>query len=283
MGVQAVIARPVVKWPGGKGKLLSQLVPLLPVNMVTRPYYEPFLGGGAMLLRLASIDFVRQAYVNDACGDLVNMYKHLITTPDAVIAVLRDLDGLFQADREGTFAGVRESFNEDGDCTGADRAAAMIFLSKTCFNGVWRVNKSGAFNCPLGRPSNRQKTTVVLDETTLREASHVLGQVVIRLTSGDWEAAWPVEPAFAFVDPPYDQTYASYTAQGFGDADQRRLAQACRDLDAVGGQFMATNADTPLIREIYQGFQIRAITQDVSVNGDVGGRGKISDLVITNY
>lgn len=282
-----MIARPVIKWCGGKGKLLSQLVPLLPRGIERLPYYEPFLGGGAMLLRLAGIDFVRQAYVNDACGDLINTYRQLIRNPDAVIAVLRDLDGLFQADREGTFAGVRESFNEAQDsadgCTGADRAAAMIFLSKTCFNGVWRVNKSGAFNCPLGRPSNRQKTTVVLDETTLREASHVLGQVVIRMTSGDWEAAWPVEPAFVFVDSPYDGTYASYTAQGFGESDQRRLAQACRDLDKIGGQFMATNADTPLIRELYQGFQVRPIIQGVSVNGDVAGRGKISDLVITNY
>lgn len=278
-----MLAKPVVRWPGGKGKLLSQLVPLLPRGIERRAYYEPFLGGGAMLLRLAGIDFVREAYVNDACVDLVNMYRQLIRDPDAVIAVLRELAKCFEADQEGTFSGVRESFNAEGDCLGADRAAAMIFLSKTCFNGVWRVNRAGAFNCPIGRPSNRQKTTVILDESALREASHVLGQVVIRMTAGDWEAAWPVEPAFAFVDPPYDGTYAAYTAQGFGEADQRRLGAACRELDKIGGQFMATNADTPLVREIYRGFQVRAITQGVSVNGDGGGRGEISDLVITNY
>ena len=287
---------PFLKWVGGKRALLDQFEYLFPsaAMLVDRHYVEPFIGGGAVFFKLADRigqtvngDVRRYAFLNDSNRDLMLCYMDVRDSVQTVIDNLAQLEVLFEEDPENTYYNVRESFNLGGigigDCAGSSRSAALIFLNKTCFNGIWRVNKTGGFNVPMGR---FKTPPVICDRERLLAASMALVNTHANICAQDFREFWcgfEQRRVFMYLDPPYDGTFDSYTKDGFDEQDQRDLAQKCRELDGAGGLFMASNADTPLIRKLYEGFDIKIVTQQVSVNSDSTGRGKIGDLVIRNY
>jgi DNA adenine methylase len=268
------VASPVIKWVGGKTKLLPALIERMPDHF--ERYYEPFAGGAAMFFRVAP----ERALLADSNPDLIGLYTCL--TRD-VAGVIRKLEHHRTAHSEDHYYTTRTRWNDrERSWTTADRAATFIYLNKTCFNGLWRVNRAGAFNVPIGRYTD---PPICVPEA-LRAASTLLGRA--RLLCGDFRHA--VADArrgdFIYFDPPYDpvtQTanFTSYTAGSFGAEHQRALADTARSLVARGCQVMLSNSDTPFIRSLYKGFQIDRVKCARAINSNAAKRGDVDELIIT--
>ena len=261
-------ARPFVKWVGGKRSIIEPLLARLPARMDA--YYEPFLGGGAVFFALANEHRVRSAHLSDANERLVTTYKAVRDDVEAVIALLRRHARLTS---KGHFYRVRERLNS-GRLDEAQTAAAFIYLNKVCFNGVWRVNRDGAFNVPWGH----HKRPYVPDEDGLRAASVALAHATISHREFD---ATPVDPAgFYYLDPPYDATYAGYSKDGFGPEAHERLADWTEKLDAADAHWLLSNADTPFVRRLYEGRAIEVVESRRTVSRSAAGRGTVGELLI---
>lgn len=259
-------ARPFLKWAGGKRSILPDLLERMPPAYGT--YYEPFLGGGALFFAAHPA----AAYLADVNLTLVLAYQ----------AVRDDVDGLIAA--LGVHAGhhhkayymeARRLFGEETDPV--KLAALLIYLNKTCYNGLFRVNKSGFFNVPIGS----YEDPAILDEPNLRLASQALQGVTIKQHPF---SQTPVEAgAFYYLDPPYHRTFDGYDSSRFGDADHQHLSDFCRGLNKAGAYFMVSNSDNPFVRSLYREFRIEQVQAGryVSCKGDQ--RGKETELVIRNY
>lgn len=266
---------PIVKWVGGKTRLLDELVSRAPARF--RRYYEPFCGGGAMFFHLAP----SRASLTDSNRDLIEMYRCVAEDVDAVIRKLARHRRQHDADH---YYRVRTRWNER--CRRQDRAAraaAFIYLNKTCYNGLWRVNRRGLFNVPVGRYESPQ----IYDPASLRAAAEALQ----RADLGHGDYAQGVENAgsgdFVYFDPPYHPVsdtarFTSYTAADFGPDDQRRLSELARELDGRGCAVMLSNSDTPFIRELYRGFRIEQVMCTRAINSKASKRGAVAELIITN-
>lgn len=270
----AVAPGPIVKWAGGKTRLLDELAGRAPKRF--RRYFEPFIGGGALYFHLAPA----RAYLTDSNRDLIEMYR---CVAEDVEAVIRKLARLRRAHSTESYYRVRERWNQGNRTDRAARAAAFIYLNKTCYNGLWRVNKRGLFNVPVGRYDD----PTIYDPAALRAAAETLQRA--DLTCGDYAEGVAAAGAgdFVYFDPPYHPltetaSFTSYTAANFGPDDQRRLADLARDLDERGCAVMLSNSDTPFIRELYQGFRIEQVMCARAINSKAGKRGAIAELVITN-
>jgi DNA adenine methylase len=267
-------ASPIVKWAGGKSKLLDQLLARRPVPF--RRYYEPFLGGGAFFFRLAP----RDAVISDCNEDLMNMYRCVAWQVDGIIRRLRTHR---ERHSEEYFYATRERWNErSGRQSDVDRAAMFIYLNKTCYNGLWRVNRSGRFNVPMGRYTDPS----IFDPAQLRSAAHALQRAQLR--KGDYREVVDDAAAgdFLYFDPPYQPVsatanFTSYTPDSFAEADQRVLADTVRTLVARGCSVMVSNSDTPLIRAIYQGFDITQVSCSRAINSKASRRGAVNEVIIT--
>lgn len=267
---------PIVKWAGGKAKLLPEIEARMPT--VYRRYFEPFFGGGALYFRIAP----RVAIINDWNRDLVNVYRCVAWNVEAVIRRLRDHEGRHGRDH---YYATREAWNDRDRTWGdVDRAAAFIYLNKTCFNGLWRVNRSGGFNVPMGR----YKNPPILRPERLRAAGAQLRHAEIH--TGDYRDA--VERAeagdFLYFDPPYQpltktSNFVSYTEKNFGEDEQRNLANVARSLDARGCSVMLSNSDTPFIRKLYRGFKIEKVMCPRAINSKASSRGAVAEVLIRNY
>ena len=245
-------AKPFVKWAGGKGQLIEQLDNLLPKDFPERRdmiYAEPFVGGGAMLFHvLDKYRNIRRAVINDLNADLVTCYKVIKENPEALIASLRKLQdayrllGTMEA-KKNMFLSNRDRYNSHrGDAV--DIATLFIFLNRTCFNGLYRVNSKGLFNVPFGKSDN----PLICDEDTIRADSKLLQNVEI--LNGDFEQVESLlgSNAFIYFDPPYrpltqTASFTAYAKNGFNDDEQRRLAAFCRRLDKNGHQWLLSNSD----------------------------------------
>lgn len=270
-------ASPFLKWAGGKGKLLPQLLPLLPSDIKERRYFEPFLGGGALFFSLAP----SRALLSDTNSALVNTYVQVRDSVESLIFTLRRLATTHDSD---AYYRVRERYNTDESLDAVALAAMFIYLNKTCFNGLHRVNRDGHFNVPAGRYTNPR----ILDGAGLRAASEALWGAQLYAT--DFEnvlsAAKPGD--FVYFDPPYEPvsetaSFTSYAKGGFSRVDQTRLRDACRELDRRGCLFMLSNSDVPFIRDLYAGFRIDTVTAARAINSDASKRGKVSEIVVRNY
>lgn len=264
---KAPAARPVVKWVGGKTKLLPELLARVPERFGR--YFEPFAGGAAMFFRLAP----DRAVLGDANQDLIAMYRELGQHPNAVIDLLKLHE---QWHGKKHYDEVRDVFNARSS-TAAWNASALLYLNKTCFNGLWRVNASGEFNVPIGDYDEPN----ICDEHALRAAARLLARAELR--SGSYEATVADAQAgdFAYLDPPYDDTFTSYTSDGFGHDEQAALATTARDLVAHGVHVMLSNSDTPLIRALYDGFTVERVSGSRSVSARGERRGSVEELLIT--
>ena len=269
-------ASPVVKWAGGKTKLLPELLARLPRQW--NRYYEPFAGGAALFFRLAPAD----AVLGDLNADLMMMYRGLAAEPAAVTRSLRIHQQRHSAEY---YYETRARWNaRRTSWTPAARASSFIFLNRSCFNGLWRVNRAGEFNVPFGRyvnPPICMPDALVAAHAVLRRAE---------LRTGDYRAILhdSAPGDLVYLDSPYDPVSATanftgYAAGGFGAEDQRALAATARQLVARGCHVVLTNSDTPLIRSLYDGFQLDRVTCARSINSKGDGRGKVDELIIRGY
>ena len=270
---------PIVKWAGGKRQLLPTLQSHLPKGWQETPYCEPFLGGGALLWALQP----RRAVVGDLNAELMNMYRVVRDTPHELVSHLGQhlntseyFYQLRMQDRDPNFASRSP----------LERASRFIYLNKTCYNGLFRVNNAGEFNSPYGR----YKHPNIVNRENILAVSHYLNHAEVTLTHGDYQEVLEQLPATAFVylDPPYHplsdtSSFTGYVQGGWKASDQERLRDACRALHRRGVRFMQSNSDTPLIRSLYEEFELTTVQAVRAVNSKGTGRGAVSELIIRNY
>lgn len=261
--------KPIIKWVGGKTKLLPELISRLPERF--ERYYEPFAGGAALFFHLSP----KNAVLGDLNQDLIAMYQALA---DGIDNVINELEYHNLAHCEAYYYKTRTRWNIERS-TSTDRAAMFIYLNKTCFNGLWRVNRAGAFNASFGRYTD---PPICVPEA-LRAASTLLGQATLRyanyrITAGDADRG-----DFVYFDPPYDANFTSYTADGFGSEHQRELAETARMLVSRGCHVMLSNSDTSFIRSLYEDFQIDQVKCARSINSNATKRGQVDEVIIRSY
>ncbi|MGB5546947.1 MAG: DNA adenine methylase [Polyangiales bacterium] len=270
-------AAPFVKWVGGKGRLLSQLRPLLPSGVERMRHVEPFVGGGAFFFSRRP----RRALLTDINPNLVATYTAIRDDVEGVIGGLRRLAGSHSKER---YYQVRERYNQGRRVSGSKRAAMFIYLNKTCFNGLHRVNRKGEFNVPMGAYKNPR----ILNEDGLHAASAALQGSDLRCASFDTllENAKPGD--FVYFDPPYEPvsetaSFTSYARDGFSRDDQTRLRDVFKALDRRGCKLMLSNSDVPFIRGLYGDFNVETVAAPRAINCDATKRGKVSEVVVRNY
>ena len=295
-------AKPFLKWAGGKGQLLSQLDEHLPDDLLRQPftYIEPFVGGGAMLFHMLRIfPNITHAVINDINPHLVTAYRAIKQHPDELIRRLSVLekDYFSQPDEEAKkeyFLNVRSIFNET-ELDDIDRTKYLLFLNRTCFNGLFRVNGKGKFNVPFGRNLH---PTICNAETILAD-SEVLNRVDVTILNGDFElTANGMRDGliFFYFDPPYrplnaTSSFNSYAKEDFNDDEQIRLRDFCARLDKQPNvKWMLSNADCSsknpqdtFFENIYANFHIHRVHASRAINANPSKRGKLTELLIKNY
>jgi DNA adenine methylase len=264
--IQEAVARPFLKWAGGKRSILPALIERLPAKFST--YYECFLGGAALFFGARP----SPAYLSDVNFPLVLTY---IAVRDDVERVITNLQGHASRHEKKYYLEMRKRLHVETDPTKI--AALLIYLNKTCYNGLYRVNQSGQFNVPMGS----YKDPAILDVDNLRACSKALQGIEIK--QHEFSQVPVHEGNFYYLDPPYYGTFSGYDGAGFGDKDHEELAQFCKALDAAKCYFMVSNSDTPFIRKLYAGFEIEQVegARNVSCKGET--RGKEKELIIRNY
>lgn len=274
-------ARPFVKWVGGKRQLLDDLVQRLPKTF--SGYFEPFVGGGALFWHLHDADVARssQPCIGDFNEELINTYQVIKEKPSALIDHLKQ------------FVNTKESYYEvrawDRSPSYAQRspvqkAARFIYLNKTGFNGLYRVNKNNQNNVPFGRYKNPN----IVDQENILACSKILQHTDIY--QGDFETISKKvsEGDFVYLDPPYvplnaTSNFTGYTSGGFDSGMQKRLKRFCDFLDAQGVKFMLSNSSAPMVYELYSDYQVDEVFAGRAINATASGRGKIVELIVRNY
>jgi DNA adenine methylase len=273
--------QPFLKWVGGKGQLLAQFDRLLP-KRVNR-YIEPFVGGGAVFFYLKHRLPRMRAFLRDTNPELINAYRAVRDHP---IELMRRLDehlAAFKVDRANYYYDVR-SRHHLPEAAVVERAARMIFLNKTCFNGLWRVNARGEFNVPIGSHKNPS----LYDEENILSASRALQGMHLDVQDFRETLRQTRANDFVYVDPPYvpiSQTanFTSYAKEDFGLEEQRELAALFASAARRGVRLMLSNSDTPLVRELYHGFHAHVVQARRAINCDGSKRGEINEVVITAF
>ncbi|HOZ45700.1 MAG TPA: DNA adenine methylase [Candidatus Hydrogenedentes bacterium] len=271
-----VVPRPFLKWVGGKGQLLDELLARVPSF---GRYHEPFVGGGALFFELARGECLgaRKAYLSDSNPRLVEAYEAVRDHVDEVIALLQEHKARHS---EKYYYAVRAEVPESLP----KRGARIIYLNKTCFNGLFRENSRGLFNVPFGR----YKNPLICDEANLRAVAEALKRAHIE--SRPFESVLKkAEPGdFVYFDPPYHPvsktaSFTAYERGGFGEAEQRRLAGVFAELAAKGVRALLSNSDTALIRELYPAdvFRVEQVHAKRLVNSRADRRGEISELLVS--
>ena len=273
----AAKASPFVKWVGGKARLRHALEALMPPGVELMRHVEPFLGGGALFFARGP----ERALLCDLNRDLVRTYE---LVRDDLSGVIRQLEKLSRGHDSEHYYAVRERYNARKEQSPTERAAMFIYLNKTCFNGLHRVNRRGEFNVPMGRYTNPN----ILDRDTLSAASRALQSAELRHASYE-ELLTHARPGdFIYMDPPYEPVsrtanFTAYGQDGFSQDDQRRLRDVYRELDRRGAKLMLSNSDVPFIRDLYRGFSIDTVQAPRAVSCDPNTRGPVSEVVVRNY
>lgn len=277
---QKLAVKPFVKWAGGKTQLLKQITDNMPKKF--NNYFEPFVGGGALLFKLQPQKF----YINDVNKELITAYK-CFTNKKSFEELKRLLEQHEAKHNEEYFMNIR---NKDRDAdfkkySYEQVAARLIYLNKSCFNGLYRVNSKGLFNVPSGK----KKTVNTYDRAAFENIFNYFEKSEPHIMCTDFAKA--VEAAkkddFVYFDPPYDvlnaQTFTSYNENGFGKDEQARLASVYKDLTKRGVKAMLSNHDTPFIRELYKGFKIINVSGKRMINSVGSKRGGVAEVLIINY
>ena len=287
------IAKPFLKWAGGKSQLLDEIVRRFPNELLTGQidkYIEPFVGGGAVFFHLVQrYDCIREFYLFDVNEDLINCYNAIKKNVHSVIKKLKVLEKDYLAKdrtaRRDFYYHIRQQFNLDKS------PSQLIFLNKTCYNGLYRANRKGEFNVPFGDYIN----PTICDVENLHAVSEVLQKA--QILCGDFEDSdnYIDNKTFVYLDPPYrpissTASFTSYSKDDFTEKDQIRLAKFCRRIDAKGAKFLVSNSDPKnenfrdhFFENQYRGFSIDRVKANRAINCKAEGRGQINELLIINY
>lgn len=272
------LVAPVLKWAGGKRQLLQDILKHIPERFST--YYEPFVGGGAVLFALQP----HKAVINDINEELINVYTVIRDNVEELIADLKkhknEADYFYELrelDRD------KEKYRQLSD---VEKASRIIYLNKTCYNGLFRVNQQGEFNAPFGRYKNPN----IVNETTLRAVSHYFNKAKITFKCGDFEEAVKGirKGSFVYFDPPYDPVsdsanFTGYDKGGFNREEQIRLKRLCDELDAKGVKFLLSNSATDFILDLYRDYNVTIVQANRAINSRGDKRGKVNEVLVKNY
>lgn len=296
-------AKPFIKWVGGKGQLLQQLEVNMPTELYGEDfiYIEPFVGGGAMLFfMLHQFPNIKRAVINDINQNLTEAYTNIKDNAKELIYRLKHIEQLYlsiltENDRKNYYLKMRYQFNEE-QLTSIDKTALLIFLNRTCFNGLYRENAKGKFNVPFGCYAN----PTICNEEVIYADSELLNKFDVQIMSGDYkEIARVIDNenlCFVYFDPPYrplsaTSSFNSYVKEDFNDDCQRELADFCRQLNEYNNvRWMLSNSDCSaknptdtFFEDIYNGFDIQRVYASRMVNANAKKRGKLTELLIRNY
>jgi DNA adenine methylase len=272
-------AYPFLKWVGGKGQLLKDFERYFPDKF--NNFIEPFVGGGAVFFYLYTNGFLseKKSILIDSNKELINAYK-MIKDENKLKVIIKALSNGKYLNKEETFYKIR---NEEPKSE-IERAARIIYLNKTCFNGLFRVNSKGKFNVPFGRYTN----PMICDSDNLKAVNRALENA--ELINGDFTAVldYTEKNDFVYFDPPYQpisktSSFTGYTKNSFNEKDQERLADVYKKLDRRGCKLMLSNSDADFIHDLYKGYRIEVVKAKRMINCKAAKRGAINELVILNY
>jgi DNA adenine methylase len=270
---------PFVKWAGGKTSLLPHLIPRVPLHLTD--YYEPFVGGGALYFRICARTTSFTAHLSDTNEELITAYRVIKESPEELIRLLSRFQREYNsAEDKGAY------FYQKRDWPPADRiesAARLIFLNKTCYNGLYRVNSKGEFNVPFGRYKNPR----ILNTDVIRAVSRVLENTKAELRSFDYKDALVAcgKADFVYLDPPYQppsktSSFTDYTPGGFSEKDQEELAEEFGKLVDRGCIVLLSNSETPLTRHLYRDFEVVKVAVNRPINSVGTGRKGYKELIV---
>ena len=286
-------AKPFVKWVGGKTALLPEIERILPgnINAGNITYVEPFVGGGAFLFHMLEYHNFKEVIINDLNAPLMDCYS-CFQNPKLFIELVSRVNTLEDhynhcKDKETLYYNFRNEYNDivkQNTLIASPLCAALfIFLNKTCFNGLYRVNKKGEFNVPWGKKNEIK----LYDEKVYKDTAAALSKV--KVSTGDYGFIQNLkgDDILIYLDPPYmpekEQSFTSYTANGFSKAEQERLRDVCSLMNKNGVKWIQSNSNSPIIKELYKEYNIREVTAPRFVSAKADGRGKVQELIITNF
>ena len=292
--------KPFIKWVGGKGQLLSEINKLYPVELGKNinKYAEIFLGGGAVLFDILSKYKLDEVYISDKNLELINTYKSIRDNVDILIKSLKEMEEQYiplnNEDRKIYYYEKREEYNSlkiNSEMNNIEKAILFIFLNKTCFNGLYRVNKKGKFNVPMGA----YKKPKICDEENLKNVSLTLRNVKIVYADYRESEKFIDDKTFVYIDPPYrplniTSSFTSYTENDFNDKEQIELAEYINVLNKKGAKIVISNSDPKnndiddnFFDELYDNYNINRVKATRMLNSNASLRGAINELLITNY
>ena len=271
------LVAPFLKWVGGKRQLLNSINDHIPSKIST--YYEPFIGAGAVLFHHQP----KKAVINDLNTELINVYKVIRDAPQELIEDLK------QHKNEADYFYAIRALDRSPDYSNLSeiqRASRVIFLNKTCYNGLYRVNNAGEFNAPFGKYKNPN----IVNEATIKAVSNYLNTNDIKILNSDYADVLKNvrKGAFVYFDPPYhpvskSANFTGYNQGGFDARQQERLRNTCNRLHEKGVKFLLSNSDTPLINELYKDYQITLVKATRAINSNAKKRGAVNEVLIKNY
>lgn len=277
-----VSPKPFVKWAGGKRQLISILNENLPKTMGT--YFEPFLGGGALLFHILSERHNQKCGISDLNSDLVLTYTTIRDKPEELISSLKNHAKNYQKDSKSYYYSIRESTPR----TAIEKTSRLLFLNRTCFNGLYRVNSKGKFNVPLGKYTNPN----IVNEENLRSVSQILQSHKISIYCRDFESVLndAKKGDFVYFDPPYQpvsdtSNFTSYTNKSFTFKDLKRLAELCFQLSSKGCKVMLSNSNSSEVENMFdqKEWKIKKIEANRAINSNSKKRKGHYELLIKNY
>ena len=292
--------KPFIKWVGGKGQLLSEINKLYPVELGKNinKYAEIFLGGGAVLFDILSKYKLDEVYISDKNLELINTYKSIRDNVDILIKSLKEMEEQYipldNENRKDYYYKKREEYNSlkiNSEMNNIEKAILFIFLNKTCFNGLYRVNKKGKFNVPMGA----YKKPKICDEENLKNVSLTLRNVKIVYADYRESEKFIDDKTFVYIDPPYrplniTSSFTSYTENDFNDKEQIELAEYINVLNKKGAKIVISNSDPKnndiddnFFDKLYKNYNINRVKATRMLNSNASLRGAINELLITNY
>ena len=295
---KSITLKPFVKWVGGKSQLVEQIEKLLPTggeNLLTK-YVEPMVGGGALFFSVLSKYNFEELYISDINDELINAYQTVKNDVDNLIAKLNEMQMLFlpmdENGRKYFYYTVRERFNSTAltEETATEKAAQFIFLNKTCFNGLYRVNRKGQFNVPMGA----YKNPTICDDENLRNIHEALKNVTIVCGDYSLSKSFIDKDTFVYIDPPYrpiseTSGFTSYNSDVFDDNEQIRLSEFIDEINLSGAKIVLSNSDPKNVNEednffddLYKNYKINRVEASRAINSKGDKRGKINELLICN-
>lgn len=275
-------AKPFLKWVGGKAKLVPAIKSLMPEDHGA--YYEPFVGGGALFFSVKP----KSAHINDINSALIGAYSNVKARAPDLIECLKQMQLEYESyDAEGRKAfyyEARDEYNSIKDPLSLRKSCLLIFLNKTCYNGMYRENSKGGFNVPFGN----YKRPVICDSGTIMAAHRALKEATVTNSSFEEAVVSARQGDFVYFDPPYypltkTSNFTSYSELGFEEKDQIKLKKVFDDLTKRGCYVMLSNSSTDFIKELYGEYRKEIVLANRAINSDSKGRGKIEELIILNY